>query len=191
MKAAAFGRYSGQAMFAGVAMALLLVATLLSAIGWRAYREVSVQILRFRTYKAMQQEAGSADSLSSIYTAILKDMRNVRGSLPAHNQGSYVLHILVEEADRAGLGIAGITALDEVPFPGYRELPCELNLIGGFTNLVQYLHSLETRGMVVRVRRLSARAEAINKSRLTARLELSLFVPGEGRVAAAAMDGFR
>lgn len=178
MKAGPFGRYAGQAAFAGVAAALLLGASALAAIGWKAYVEVSAQAERYRSYKSLQQGAGKADSLSSVYASVLKDLQAIHQALPAQNQGSYVLNILVEDARKLDLGIAGIMALDEVPFPGYKELPFEVNLSGGFTNLVRYLHSLETRGMVLQVRRLSAHTDAINKSRITAKLELSVFVPG-------------
>jgi len=163
---------------------LLLCALILAAIGWRAYAEVSTQAERYHSYKALQQGAGKADSLSSVYASILKDLEGLRQALPAQNQGSYVLNVLVEDARKLDLGIAGIIALDEVPFPGYKELPFEVNLSGGFTNLVRYLHALETRGMVLQVRRLSAHTDAINKSRITAKLELSVFVPGNGRVPA-------
>jgi hypothetical protein len=183
MKRGIFGRYSGQAAFIGVAAALLLGALALSVIGWRAYAEVSAQAVRYRTYKALQQDAGKADSLSAVYASILKDLDGMRAALPAQNQGSFVLNLLVEDARKLDLGIAGINALDEVPFPGYKELPFEVNLNGGFTNLVRYLHALETRGMALQVRRLTSHADAINKSRITAKLELSVFVPGEGALA--------
>jgi hypothetical protein len=175
------GRYSGQAAFAGVAAALLIAALALAGIGWRAYQEVTAQAIRYRTYKSLQLGAGEADSLSIVYASILKEVRNIRQALPDRNQGSHVLNILVEDARKLELGIAGINGLDEIPFPGYRELPFEVTLNGAFTDLVRYLHGLETRGMVVRVRRLNAKAEAMNKSRVTAKLELSVFVP-EGRM---------
>ncbi|MDB5050700.1 MAG: Pilus assembly protein PilO [Fibrobacteres bacterium] len=181
MKRATFGRFSGQAAFIGVAVLLLLAAAVLGAIGWRAYAEVSGQAARYRDYRALQRDAGKADSLSAVYENIRKEIQGIREALPAQNQGSQVLNILVEDARKLDLGIAGINALDEIPFPGYKELPFEINLTGGFANLVRYLHSLETRGMVLEVRSLSAHAEAINKSQVTAKLELSVFVPGEGR----------
>jgi hypothetical protein len=185
MKAPLLGRYSGQAAFAGVVLVLALAAAALGTIGWRAYGELSAQAERYRTYRALQQGAGQADSLSAVYASILGELKGIRTALPAQNQGSYVLNILVEDARNLNLGIAGINALDEVPFPGYKELPFEVNLSGRFTDLVRYLHALETRGMVLQVRRLSAHAEALNKSRVTAKLELSVFVPGETRTAAA------
>jgi hypothetical protein len=179
MKSGLMGRIGGQAVFAGVAALLLLAASSLGAIGWRAYLEVSAQAERYGNYKALQRDAGKADSLSTAYGAILKDLQGIREALPAQNQGTFVLNILVDEARRMELAIAGITALDEVPFPGYKELPFEMNLTGGFTDMIRYLHALETRGMVLQVRKLRAQSEAINKSRLTAKLELSVFVPGE------------
>jgi hypothetical protein len=186
MKAGMFGRYSGQAAFAGVLIVLLLGASGLAAVGWRAYREVSTQAVRYRDYKALQQGAGQADSLSLAYANLLKDLQAMRDALPPQNQGSFVLNLLVEDARKLDLGIAGINALDEVPFPGYKELPFEVNLSGGFINLVRYLHALESRGMSLQVRRLSAHAEGINKSKVTAKLELSVFVPGAGQAAPSA-----
>lgn len=177
MKSGILGRFSGQAAFIAVAITLLLAASVLGAIGLRAYLEVSAQADRYGNYKALQRDAGKADSLSTAYASILKDLQGIRESLPAQNQGTFVLNILVEDARRMELGIAGITALDEVPFPGYKELPFEMSLAGGFANLVRYLHALETRGMVLQVRKLTVHAETINKSRITAKLELSVFVP--------------
>lgn len=174
------GRYTGQAAFAGVAAVLLMGALALAAIGWRAYQVVTGEAIRYRSYKSLQQEAGQVDSLSTVYSSILKEIRNLRQALPARNQGSHVLNILVEDARKLELGIVGINGLDEIPFAGYRELPFELTLNGSFTDLVRYLHGLETRGMVVRIRRLDAKAEALNKSRVAAKLELSVFVPEAG-----------
>jgi hypothetical protein len=186
MKAGSLRRYSGQAAFLGVAAALLLASSALAAIGWRAYGEASRQALRYQAYKAMQRDAGRADSLFSAYGTVLREIREFREALPVQNQGSFVLNALVEDARKMDLAISGINALDEIPFPGYRELPFELDLAGGFANLVRYLHALETRGMALEVRKLSAHADAINKSRITAELELSVFVPGADGVSEAA-----
>lgn len=176
------GRYSGQLKFMGLVIALGLMVLVLCTLGTLAYREVYTQATLYRSYKMLQQGAGQADSLSVEYTFIQKNLQNIRDALPNQNQGSVVLNILVEEARRMDLGIAGITALDEVPFPGYKELPFEMNLSGGLTSLVKYLHTLETRGMVLQLRKLSTHSEAINKSKITAKLELSVFIPQLGSV---------
>ena len=180
MKAAAFpigGRGRGQILFLGVAAGLLAGALALAAAGRVAYAEIAVETARYGDYKSLQANAGKADSLSAAYTAVLEDLRSLRAALPDTNQGSQMLNILVEDARRFDLGIAGITALDEVPFPGYRELPFEVNLAGGFKDLVRYVHALETRGMVLQIRRLEAKSEGLNKSRIKAKLELSAFIP--------------
>jgi Tfp pilus assembly protein PilO len=179
-------RYSGQSAFLGMAIGLVVSAAVLSTVGWRAFRDFSDQAIRYRTYKAMQRDAGKADSLSEAYAGILKDMQAIRLALPAQNQSSHVLNQLVEGARKMELGIVGINALDEVPFAGYSELPFEVSLSGGFPNLVRYLHSLETQGMVLQVRRLTAESEAMNRAKVKAKLELSVFVPGNGRVHASA-----
>ncbi len=178
-----FGRYLGQAAFVAVLAGFLTSAAALATAGWKSFQELSAQTARYRTYRELQRGAGKADSLSAAYAVIQKDLRRFREALPESSQGSFVLNILVEEARKMDLGIAGITALDEVPFPGYRELPFELGLTGNFPKLVRYLHSLETRGMVLQVRRLSARSEAINKAGTQAKLEISVFVPGGGPAA--------
>lgn len=183
MTAGLFGRYSGQAAFAAVLAGFLVCAGALAAAGWKSFQELSAQTARYRAYRDLQRDAGKADSLSAAYAVIQKDLQRFRAALPEGNQGSFVLNILVEQARKQDLGIAGITAMDEVPFPGYRELPFELDLTGGFPKLVRYLHSLETRGMVLQVRRLSARSEAINKAAIKAKLEISVFVPGNGPTA--------
>lgn len=178
-----FGRYSGQASFFAVVAGFLAAAGALTAVGWKSFEELSGQTARYRAYRELQRGAGKADSLSAAYAVIQKNVRRFREALPESNQGSFVLNILVEEARKLELGIAGITAMDEVPFPGYRELPFELDLTGGFPKLVRYLHSLETRGMVLQVRRLSARSESINKAGIKAKLEISVFAPGNGPAA--------
>ncbi len=188
MKGATLGRYAGQIAFLGVAASLLAIAALLGAIGWRAYQEVYGQAQRLQSYQALQREAGKADSLSAVYLSVLGEIRRIREALPAQNQGSLVLNMLGEEARHANLALSGINALDEIPFPGYRELPFEINLTGGFTDVVRYLHALETRGMVLQIRKLSAHAEAINKSRVTAKVELSVFAPGAAGVSAPAKE---
>lgn len=189
MKNGPFGRFSGQAAFFAVLAGFLAAAGALAAVGWKSFGELSAQTARYRAYRELQRGAGKADSLSAAYAVIQEDVRRFREALPESNQGTFVLNILVEEARKLELGIAGITAMDEVPFPGYRELPFELGLTGGFPKLVRYLHSLETRGMVLQVRRLSARSEAINKAGIKAKLEISVFVPGNGPAAPVPSDG--
>ncbi len=177
MKGGTLGALRGQAAFAGVLAALLAVACALAAAGWWSYGEISSQAGRYQGYKALQANAGRADSLSAAYAALQEDLKALRKALPEKNQGSQALNLLVEYAGKFQLGIAGINAMDEVPFTGYKELPFEVNLSGGFKDLVGYVHALETLGMVLEVRRLEAHSEAINKSRIKAKLELSVFVP--------------
>ena len=178
MKSGRLGAWRAQAAFAAVLAAVLAGAAGLAGAGWWAYGEIAAQTGRYREYKSLQANAGKADSLSAAYAAIQEDLRALRAALPEQNQGSQVLNILVEDARKFELGIAGINALDEVPFPGYRELPFEVELAGDFKNLVGYVHALETMGMVLQVRKLEAHSEAINKHRIKAKLELSVFVPG-------------
>lgn len=185
MNSGPLARYSGQSAFAAVAIALLSAAAALGWIGWRAYGMAADQAEKYQSYRALQQGAGRADSLSAAYGNVLRDIQGIRESLPPQKEGSYALNLLVEEAGKSHLAIAGINAWDEVAFPGYRELPFEINLVGGFADLIGYLHSLETRGMVLEVRKLSAHAEALNKARITAKLELSILVPGGASAARA------
>lgn len=167
----------GPGVFAGVLATLIAAAAALGAVGWYAYGEIAVQAARYRDYKSLQENAGKADSLAAAYAALQRDLHTLRTALPDRNQGSQVLNTLVEDARRYGLAIGGITALDEVPFPGYRELPFEVEAAGGFKDLVGYLRSLETRGMALQVRRFTVQAEGMNKARVKARVELSVFVP--------------
>lgn len=173
------GRYAGQAAFAGVALALAAATALLAAGGAWAVRELTVRAELFGDYRELQRNAGRADSLSAAYEAVDRDLAALAAALPAENRSSHVVNILVEEARRRGLGIGGITALDEVPFPGYAELPFEVVLSGPFPQLVRYLHALEIQGMAVRLRRMAAGNEGLNKARVQARLEISVYVPAE------------
>lgn len=167
----------GPGIFAGVLVAFAIAGLCLAAVGWRAYGEVIVQAARYRDYKSLQENAGKADSLAAAYTALQSDLRTLRNSLPEKNQGSQVLNALVEDARSRGLAIGGITALDEIPFADYRELPFEVEASGGFKDMVGYLRGLETRGMALQVRRFTAQAEGLNKARVKAKLELSVFAP--------------
>jgi hypothetical protein len=179
MNAGPLQRYSGQAMFAAVAVLLAICAALVAASGWWCYLRLAEQAGRYGNYKALQRDAGKADSLSAAYDKALHEIESIRKAMPPENQGSYVLNVLTAAAQHLNLGLSGLNALDEVPFPGYVELPFELGLSGDFPNLLRYLHSLETQGMVLSVRRLSIRNESLNKPRVQARLELSVFVPGD------------
>ena len=178
MKGGALAPWRAQIAFAAVLASVLAGMAALGGAGWWAYGGIAAQTGKYREYKSLQANAGKADSLSAAYAAIQADLRAVRAALPEGNQGSQVLNILVEDARKYELGIAGINALDEVPFPGYRELPFEVELAGDFKNLVRYVHALETLGMVLQVRKLETHSEAINKARIKAKLELSVFVPG-------------
>jgi hypothetical protein len=93
------------------------------------------------------------------------------------NRSSHVLNLLVEEAGRFRLHLAGILAMDEIPFPGYVELPFEVELKGGFIDLAHFLHALESQGMAVRLRRVTARTEGFNQSDIDAHLEISVYAP--------------
>jgi Tfp pilus assembly protein PilO len=165
---------------------LALGTAVFAAVGTWAWREFQHQASLYRSYRDLQLNAGKADSLSVVYAALVKDLEALKEALPAQNQGSHVLNLLVETARQKELGIAGINALDEIPFPGYTELPFELNLTGRFVDLVRYLNAFESRGMAVEVRRLAVKSEAMNKSRLQTRIELSVFVPAGSRGAPAA-----
>jgi Tfp pilus assembly protein PilO len=170
--------YGGQGAFAGVAAALALATALAVAGGGWAWQELSRQWDRYGTYRDLQRNAGRADSLSRAYESLGSDLEALRRALPPDNRASHLLDLLVEEARKRELGIAGITALDEVPFPGYTELPFEVALSGSFPSLVRYLHSLETRGLAIQLRRVVVKNESLNKARVQVRLDLSVFAPG-------------
>ena len=172
--------YGGQAAFAGVVTALALLTALMVTGGAWAYRELSEQISIYGSYQDLQRNAGRADSLSAAYDGLGRDLEALGKALPRDNQASHVLNVLVEEARKRELGISGVTALDEIPFPGYTELPFEVGLTGGFPSLVRYFHSLETQGMAVQLRRVTVKNESLNKARVQARLELSVFSPTGG-----------
>lgn len=187
------GRYGAQAAFAGVALVLAAATALLAGAGAWAWREGSDQWARYQAYRDLQRNAGRADSLSSAYDALAGELEALGRALPAQNQGSHVLNLLVEEAGKRELGIAGITALDVVPFPGYAELPFEVGLTGTFPALARFLHALETQGMALQVRRLHVQGEDLNRNRVRIGLDLSVFSPGGaetgGRSGAAAGTG--
>lgn len=178
MKPGSLEGYGGQLAFAGVAAALALATALVTAGGAWAWMELRSQGDRYGAYRDLMRNAGRADSLSAAYESLGRDLEALRTALPAQNASSHVLHVLGEEARKLQLGITEITALDEVPFPGYSELPFEVNLTGEFPSLVRYLHSLESRGMAVQARRIEVRNESLNKARVEARLDLSVFSPG-------------
>jgi Tfp pilus assembly protein PilO len=175
------GRYGGQAAFAGVVLILAAATALLAGAGAWSWRELSDQWARYQAYQDLQRNAGRADSLSAAYDALAAELEALGRALPAENQGSHVLNLLVEEAGRRELGISGITALDAVPFPGYAELPFQVGLAGTFPDLARFLHSLETQGMALQVRRLHVEGESLNRNRVRASLDLSVFSPGASR----------
>lgn len=170
--------WGGQAAFAGILAGLALGLSALALAGGWAIAEIAAQAGKYRAYKALQAGAGKADSLSAAYAAVQRDLKSLRSALPAGNPGAAVLDRLVQEARTCSLSIAGISALDEIPFPGYRELPYEMEVAGGFKDLVRYLHALESGGAALQVRAMSLRAESMNKSRIKAKLGISAFAPG-------------
>jgi Tfp pilus assembly protein PilO len=162
-----------------------LGAAVLTLGGGLALAEILEQAGKYRAYKSLQAGAGQADSLSAAYAGIQRDIRQLRSALPGANPGAQVLDRLVGEAKACSLSIGGITALDEIPFPGYRELPYEMELGGGFKELVRFLRDLETGPVAVQVRGLSIRTEAMNKSRIKAKLGVSAFALGNAGVTQA------
>jgi hypothetical protein len=188
--------WRGPLAFAAMLAGLSLGMAALTAGAGLAFAEIATQWDRYQAYKSLQAGAGTADSLSSAYAGIQKDLRALRAALPGGNPGAQVLDRLVAGAKACSLSIAGITALDEIPFPAYRELPYEMEVGGGFKDLVRYLHDLETGGVALQVRTLSIRSEGMNKARIKAKLGLSALAPasapgqasGGGAPVPAAMD---
>lgn len=174
------GRYGGASSFAGVSLAIALVSALIVAAGAWAWDDLTGQLARYGAYRDLQRNAGRADSLSAAYGALEAELSALGKALPAGNPASHALNALVEEAGKQNLGIGGVTALDEVPFPGYSEWPFDVDLSGNFKDLARYLHGLETQGMAVQVRKMSIRSESMVKSRVKARLEISVFAPSPG-----------
>lgn len=170
--------WRGPLAFAALLGGLIVAIAALTAGAGLAFAEIATQSERYRAYKELQAGAGTADSLSTAYARIQNDLRSLRTALPGGNPGAQVLDRLVAGAKACSLSIAGITALDEIPFPAYRELPYELEVAGGFKDLVRYLHDLETGGVALQVRTLSIRSEGINKARIKAKLGLSALAPG-------------
>ncbi|MBW8889830.1 MAG: type 4a pilus biogenesis protein PilO [Fibrobacteres bacterium] len=175
--------------FTGMFAGIILGVAILSVGGGLAVAEIFAQTGRYRAYKALQAGAGQADSLSAAYVGIQKDLHQLRSALPNGNPGAQVLNRLVESAKACSLSIAGITALDEVPFPGYRELPYEMEVAGGFKELVRYLRDLETGGVAIQVRGLSIHTEAINKARIKAKLGISAFALGSAGASSTGSTG--
>jgi hypothetical protein len=190
-----FRPWRGPMAFAAMLGGLILGVAALTAGAGLAIAEIATQSDRYRAYKGLQAAAGTADSLSSAYAVIQKDLRALRAALPGGNPGALVLDRLVAGAKACSLSIAGITALDEIPFPAYRELPYEMEVAGAFKDLVHYLHDLETGGVALQVRTLSIRSEGMNKARIKAKLGLSALAPGRSSAgnppAAAAGDSTR
>lgn len=174
------GRFKGHFAFAGVILVLALTTALLSAVGAWAWRDLSDRMGLYGTYRELTRHAGKADSLSAAYKALDREMDQLREALPAENRSSHVLNLLVEEAGRRDLGIAGIMAMDEIPFPGYSELPFEVELTGAFPDVLLFLHALESRGLALRMRRIRATTEGMNQARVQAHLEISVFAPLDG-----------
>ena len=170
-------RYSGVAAFWSITIGLALASTLLAAIGAWSFWEFRDQMSRYQSYRELQRHSGKADSLSSAYSALQVEVDAIHKSLPEENTASYALNALVEGAHNLSLGISGITAMDEISFPDYTELPFELHLAGNFHGLLRYLRSLESQGLAMQVRRLEIKSEKLNRSNIKARLEVSILAP--------------
>lgn len=171
--------YSAQMAFAGIAIVLAMSSALLLAIATWACREFANQWVQYATYRDLQMNAARADSLTSAYSELGRELKSLRQALPSMNQSSHVVNMVVEEARKRDLGISGINAMDEIPFPGYVELPFEVGLSGTFPNLIRYFHSLETSGLAIQMRRVEIQNELLNGSKIKVRAELSVLSPTE------------
>jgi Tfp pilus assembly protein PilO len=170
-------RYQGQGFFIIASILLVTLTLTLTRLGYFTYTRFADQAVRYQRYHSLQLQAGKADSLSLTYTKVLQDLETVHKALPLENPSSQVLNLLVDGAHLRNLGITGITGLDEIPFPGYKELPFDLSLTGRFIDLTQFLYGLESQGMVLRIRHLNIQSETLNASRILAKVELSVFIP--------------
>jgi Tfp pilus assembly protein PilO len=173
-------RFQGQLLFAAVALVLALGTTITAAAMAWAWRESSTQWSKYQAYRDLQQNAGRADSLTAVNEKLGGDLESLKAALPAHNEASHVVNLLVDEARKQNLEVSGITALDAIPFPGYVELPFEVSFAGEFLPLVRYFHALETHGMAIQLRRVQVSNKVMNKPRITARAELSILLPAIG-----------
>jgi len=177
-----FKRYGGVFGFGAVAISLGIIILLLTLIGFKSFQIFSLKANQLQVYRAMQRDAGKADSLSNVYGTLLKDLRLIKTGVGAQNQSSYVLNKLVEEAKKEELGIGAITALDEMNLEGYTELPFEISVTGKFASLIKYLHALETENLILEVRKVVAENESLNHSVVKAKIEISVYVPSTVKI---------
>jgi Tfp pilus assembly protein PilO len=170
-------RIRGPLTFAGVSILLLASIALTSLLLAWATREGLGQYQRYVAYRDLQSHSGRVDSLVGKLHEVSEELKSLRTALPAENQGSFVLNTLVEEAQVRGLGMGTLTAMDEIPFKGFTELPFELELTGEFPSMLAYIHALENRGMAVQIRHLAFTNEILNRSQVKATIQLSVFSP--------------
>jgi Tfp pilus assembly protein PilO len=167
----------GQSTFVVVSLALIAIMVFASLLLAWSTKEGLGHFQRYRAYRDLQSHSGRVDSLSGKLNEVREEIKALRVALPADNQGSFVLNKLVEDARVRGLGIGTLTAMDEIPFKGFSELPFELEVTGEFPSMLGYIHSLENSGMAVQIRHLSFINEILNRSQVKAVIQLSVFSP--------------
>ena len=170
-------RYLGQLIFLVVSVALVLFITLIVfPLGKFSYQEVQKQWHLKRQYEQAAANVGSTDSLRNYYQTVVHKAQKARSALPSDSRSSHIVEMLLAGAKPLDLSLDDILSLDEVDHINHIEYPFELTIQGEFPALRQYLAALESQDMVLKMRNLDIQSEGMNKSRIDARVGLSVYV---------------
>ncbi len=172
-----FARRKGEFLFVGLLILSCAMFLLLGTWGLYSYRSYQINRDRLGEFKALQRNLGHTDSLTRFYQDIAMRMESLKKTFPTSGQGSMILQMLAEQAKTQGLQISDLQVMDVLSLPGSSEYPFALNVIGKFPDLLHFIAALENQDMILRIRKISIKSEAMHHSSIHVQLELSIFVP--------------
>ena len=102
---------------------------------------------------ARESKQLAATKLKSL-SAMAGELKNLQDVIPPSMDSPMMMSMLVTEAKKVGLAVAGISALPEVPKGLYLEQPFSLKLKGAYPQIWSFLERLAAVNQAVRLEQL-------------------------------------
>lgn len=156
----------------GIGMSVLL-------LGWAGKataQKFLASVTRLKNLNELRSNVQEADT-ELIRMQVLDSLLSGFGKgLPQGTEGAFVLDLLMRNAESCSLSIKHLQAWEEKPGKTFRELPFDITLQGGFLEIHRFLTDLDSRPWALRMHHAELKSEALNRNRLSATLQFSVFV---------------
>ncbi len=136
----------------------LMVVLFLGYLGLGYYDftvgESSQFILKKKELSSVRESKQLAATKLKSLSAMASELKSLQDVIPPSMDSPMMMSMLVTEAKKVGLAVAGISALPEVPKGLYLEQPFSLKLKGAYPQIWYFLERLAAVNQAVRVEQL-------------------------------------